>query len=401
MTRELVRSQSFVVCSYDAASKAVALADAKFVDEVMKIHDEAVRMKTFAEITKDHELVNNATEIHRRAERKLGELIDAQRKSGLLAKGTRGQLEGKKPGTGKGQGKAVAKVSGGAGTATPETITLEQAGVSKNLARRANKAFMMPEQKFEADLSRRKEKAVTAITGTQTIRGTEGTGEFERYTPSIYIAAVRAAMGEIDLDPATCEQAQKVVKALRYYTVDEDGLSKPWEGRVWLNPPYHRKLQPLFIDKLIAELKSGRTTEAIVLTNNCTDTDWFHTALSTADAVCFAHGRIPFYTPDGTDVAPTQGQAFFYYGPNVEKFQICFADIGPGVKPIWSWLGDKVACNVAARDRARLCPVRPPITVAPQVLDVECFGGKVAVSLGCRWIGSDIVAGGGTNVEAA
>jgi hypothetical protein len=40
MTKELVRSQSFSVRSYDAASKAVALSEAKFVDEVMKIHDE-------------------------------------------------------------------------------------------------------------------------------------------------------------------------------------------------------------------------------------------------------------------------------------------------------------------------------------------------------------------------
>ena len=45
MTKELVRSQSFSVRSYDAASKAVALSEAKFVDEVMKIHDEALQIQ--------------------------------------------------------------------------------------------------------------------------------------------------------------------------------------------------------------------------------------------------------------------------------------------------------------------------------------------------------------------
>ena len=43
---------------------------------------------------------------------------------------------------------------------------------------------------------------------------------------------------EIDLDPASCEMAQEVVKAKTYCTEQDDGLSMSWSGCVFLNPPY-------------------------------------------------------------------------------------------------------------------------------------------------------------------
>jgi hypothetical protein len=83
------------------------------------------------------------------------------------------------------------------------------------------------------------------------IRGTAGTGEFERYTPAKYIEIARTVMGTIDVDPASCEMAQKIVKATTFFTVKDDGLNKEWIGNIWLNPPYHRGLGPKFIDKLV------------------------------------------------------------------------------------------------------------------------------------------------------
>jgi hypothetical protein len=173
-----------------------------------------------------------------------------------------------------------------------------------------------------------------------TIRGTEGTGEFERYTPAYCIEAARLVLGEIDLDPASSDKAQQTVKATQYFTAksDPDGLKRDWHGKIWLNPPYHRELAPLFIDKLLAEFDAGRITAAIVLTNNCTDTDWFLKAQAACNAMCFTHGRIKFTQGDGkTEVLPTQGQTFFYFGPDVDGFASVFCQIGFGVVPRWGF----------------------------------------------------------------
>jgi hypothetical protein len=92
------------------------------------------------------------------------------------------------------------------------------------------------------------------------VRGTEGTGEFERNTPAEYIASARSVLGAIDLDPASNAQAQRIVKAARYFTIDDDGLAHPWRGRVWLNPPYHRGLLPAFVDNLLENRRLTKST---------------------------------------------------------------------------------------------------------------------------------------------
>jgi len=142
----------------------------------------------------------------------------------------------------------------------------------------------------------------------------EGTRDNEWYTPAQYIEAAREVMGGIDLDPASNEHAQKWIKATKFYTVDDNALAQKWTGNVWLNPPFSRDLINFFVDKLIGELSAGNVDQAILLTHSYTDTKWFHDAESIAQSICFTRGRIKFIDQDGDTCAPTQGQAFFYYG---------------------------------------------------------------------------------------
>ncbi len=172
-----------------------------------------------------------------------------------------------------------------------------------------------------------------------TERGTAGTGEFLRYTPATYIEAARVVLGVIDLDPASDHQAQQTVKAEQFFTPEDDGLTRMWSGNVFLNPPYHRDLCPAFVDKLIEEMKACRIKQAILLTNNSTDTEWFRKAAEAANAICFTNGRVAFTTPAGGEVAPTQGQAFFYFGNNVQKVAEVFRKIGFGMTAVWQYAG--------------------------------------------------------------
>ena len=57
----------------------------------------------------------------------------------------------------------------------------------------------------------------------------------ERYTP----AWIFEALGEtIDLDPASPPLGVSQVPTAAVWTKDDDGLTKPWHGFVWCNPPF-------------------------------------------------------------------------------------------------------------------------------------------------------------------
>ena len=181
----------------------------------------------------------------------------------------------------------------------------------------AEVAAVEPEQMKEA-----------ARDAVKNVRGTQGTGNDEWYTPQDLIERARKVLGGFDLDPASNDMAQEKVQAGAYYTAETNGLFHEWNGTVWLNPPYSQPLIGQFIEKLVEEVEAERCTGAIVLTHNYTDTRWFQTAARAADAICFTRGRVKFYSPSGAIAAPTQGQAFFYFGDDVAGFASEFSEVG-------------------------------------------------------------------------
>lgn len=156
----------------------------------------------------------------------------------------------------------------------------------------------------------------------------QGTGENEWYTPEKYINLARKVLGKIDLDPASSAKANETVGAAHYFPASQNGLNQEWRGRVWLNPPYAQPLIGQFVEKMVEERSAERVSAGIMLTHNYTDTSWFHKACEIADAICFTRGRIKFVDSEGNDCAPTQGQAFFYFGDDVELFATTFVDVG-------------------------------------------------------------------------
>ena len=95
-----------------------------------------------------------------------------------------------------------------------------------------------------------------------------------------------------------------------------------------MNPPFAYPAIERFIDKLLEELTAGRVTEAVVLTNNFSDTGWFHKATRAAAATCITKGRVRFESPEGDSAQPTQGQTFFYFGDQIDRFREAFAGHG-------------------------------------------------------------------------
>ena len=159
-------------------------------------------------------------------------------------------------------------------------------------------------------------------------------GSPEWWTPAKYIEAARKVMGRIDLDPASCEAANKTIKASKFYSLEEDGLnlSFKWNGRIFLNPPYG-VIGPLFVDRLMKELKNGNVEEAILLVNSrATDAEWFQPLFD--GILCFTDHRIDFDIPGlkGKKSSSTHGTCFVYFGKSPEKFRMVFAAFGNVVR---------------------------------------------------------------------
>lgn len=144
----------------------------------------------------------------------------------------------------------------------------------------------------------------------------------EHYTPSPIIKAAIACMGDIDLDPCSNSKTAPNVPALDHYTLTDDGLSRPWFGRIYMNPPYGRAIVE-WVTKLKSEYQAGNTTEAIALVPARTDTQWFR--MLDCYPCCYIEGRLTFIGND--DPAPFPS-AVFYLGERMEQFYWAFRELG-------------------------------------------------------------------------
>lgn len=156
----------------------------------------------------------------------------------------------------------------------------------------------------------------------------QNSGNNEWYTPLEIIQAAKAAMSGVDCDPASSDVANQTVGATTFYTEAQDGLTHPWHGNVWLNPPYAQPLIAQFAEAAASKYEAGEFKQACILVNNATETAWFQRLLSVSSGVCFPSSRIRFLSPEGKAGAPLQGQAILYLGDNYQGFADAFVGFG-------------------------------------------------------------------------
>jgi phage N-6-adenine-methyltransferase len=149
----------------------------------------------------------------------------------------------------------------------------------------------------------------------------------EWYTPKLIIDKVHAFYnGQIDLDPASCQVAQKIVQANHYYTASDNGLLKPWYGNVWCNPPYGKHTE-FFVNKALSEYGNGSITQCLLLLKAATDTKWFFPLFNYP--ICFIRGRLKFYSFNGYgSTSATFPSVIVYLGNDKKEFFHIFSDIG-------------------------------------------------------------------------
>jgi len=112
----------------------------------------------------------------------------------------------------------------------------------------------------------------------------------EWYTPPEIFQALGL---RFDLDPAAPVGGVPWVPAERFMCRADDGLTQPWHGRVWLNPPYGRGVER-WLNRL------ARHGDGLALVFARTDTRWYQEVAQRATAVCFIAGRLSFMRGDGS-----------------------------------------------------------------------------------------------------
>lgn len=117
------------------------------------------------------------------------------------------------------------------------------------------------------------------------------------------------ALGEFDLDP--CAPINRPWPTARcHFTVDDDGLSRVWAGRVWCNPPFGREAVKWL--RRMADHGNG-----IALIPARTETAMFYECVwGRASGVLFIKGRPHFHFVDGSRAAFNSGApiALIAYG---------------------------------------------------------------------------------------
>lgn len=159
----------------------------------------------------------------------------------------------------------------------------------------------------------------------------------EWFTPVDILERVRAVLGTIDLDPASCAEANRLVCAKEYYTNLDDGLKQDWRGNVYVNPPGgktgNRSNVGIFWAKLMHEQQYIDQAIFMCFSSEALQTTQRYAPLSVLDfPICIPKRRVRFI-PEGNVLkhSPSHSNAIVYVPGRVDNrklFYESFATLG-------------------------------------------------------------------------
>lgn len=133
--------------------------------------------------------------------------------------------------------------------------------------------------------------------------------------------AIIQALGDFDLDP--CAPVWRPWRtAAKHYTIEDNGLYQPWEGSVWLNPPYGG---PSTVGPWMRRMARHNNGVALIFARTETEL-FFETVWSRATACLFLLGRLHFCHGDGRRAEHNAGapSVLVAYGRmNAERLRRC------------------------------------------------------------------------------
>lgn len=145
------------------------------------------------------------------------------------------------------------------------------------------------------------------------------------YTPPEIFTALDLTF---DLDPCSPGPGHWV-PARKVYTLADDGLSQPWDGLVFMNPPFGGRHGHIpWLDRFLLH------SNGIAVVRAYTSSDWWHWHMPRAHGVLFPKGKTKFIRPDGSvGKAPGHGVALVGMGN-----ESCIALKSSGLGMFWSIL---------------------------------------------------------------
>ena len=125
-------------------------------------------------------------------------------------------------------------------------------------------------------------------------------------TPPDFLRPLKESVGGFDLDAAAGAEESPIAE--HAYSEDDDGLSEPWFGTVWVNPPYSAMEE--WTQKVVSELHRDDVDTILYLCKGDSSTDWWHTALAESTIIGMLDERLSF--GDGSQPAPFASYVFVF-----------------------------------------------------------------------------------------